>query len=129
MRTTCRTAAAALKPTESKIATKGLIVGGDLVPRQDAHDDAESEHVEQENAHRHRVDGGRHHLLRILGLSSGDADDFDAAEGEHDDGERSEQTPEPVGEEAAVVEQSLRAHLIVVGDAEAEDDDGHAELR
>ena len=59
----------------------------DLVPRQDAHDHAEGEHVEEENAHRHRVDGGGDHPLRVLRLTGGDSDDLDAAEGEHHDGE------------------------------------------
>ena len=102
-------------------------VGADLVPREQAHQHAEGQHVEQQHPHGDGVDSLRDDRLGVGSLTGGDAQGLDPAEREHHDGEGGKEPFEAVGEHAAVLHQVAQARSgRRAAGLEAEDDDGRA---
>ena len=80
----------------------------DRVPGVQGHDDRESQHVEDEDAERHRANRLGNRGARILRLTRSDADVLDTAEGKHHHGEAGEEAGKAVREEAAVQGPEVR---------------------
>ena len=118
---------------------EGAAVGSHLIPRVDGHNDEQRADVEHQNAHRHRVDGARNGFLRVLRLTGGNADDFDAAVSEHHHLQRHHHSQPAVAEEAAVAPQVMNPRRLAAvadppdNDAEPgedhDDNGGHFEER
>ena len=98
-----------LDPQAVEDLHEGTAVAADLLPGEDRHQHEQGQHVEQQDAQRHRIDRPRDHPLRVLRLAGGDADDLDAAEGEYHHRQRGDQPGPAVGQEAAVLPQVVHA--------------------
>ena len=74
----------------------------DLIPRPERHEHRHRADIENEDAPDDLIDGARDRAVRILRLARRDADELDAAEREHHDRRRLEQSPDAVRQETAV---------------------------
>ncbi|ABA47773.1 hypothetical protein BURPS1710b_1515 [Burkholderia pseudomallei 1710b] len=77
-------------------------VRADARPRKDRHQHDHRQHVEEQDAHRHRVDRARDRALGLLRLAGAHADHFDAAVREDHDRQRRDEAAHAVRQEAAV---------------------------
>ncbi|MCY1412101.1 hypothetical protein D9M71_274990 [compost metagenome] len=100
------------RATAVRIA-RGIETGQQAVPwgqRQQHHQGTD---VENQDAVDHLVDGLRDYGFRLVGLSRGKAEHFQATEREHDDRQRHDQATDTIGEESAmfpqVADRGLRA--------------------
>ncbi len=101
---------------------KRAAVGAHLVPRVDRHNHEQRADIKHQNTHRHRVDGARNRLLRLLRFTGGDTDDFDTAVGEHHHLQRHHRAQPAVTEEAAVAPEIADAgRLPAVADTPDDD--------
>jgi hypothetical protein len=101
--------AAELMPRLLKICTNGLPWLADLRPRVDGHQYKQGQHVEQQDAQRYRVDRFGDHTFRVFGLTGRDADDLNAAEGEHHHRKRGNHAAHAIGHKATVLPQVAEA--------------------
>ena len=81
---------------------EGACLHTDLVPRPERHEHRHRADVENEDTPNDLIDRLRDRAVGILRLARRDADDLDAAKGEHDDRRSEEESPPSVGQEAAV---------------------------
>nr|GEY66441.1 hypothetical protein [Tanacetum cinerariifolium] len=77
-------------------------LAADLLPWIQRHQHEEGKHVKQQDAQRHGVDGTGNHALGVARFPGRDADDFDAAKGEHHHGQRGDEPADAVGHETAI---------------------------
>ena len=100
------------------------LLGVELVPGDERHDDDQGADVEDQDPPYHGVDRAREHLLGILGLARGDADQLDAQEGERHDLQAEDHPHHAHGNETAVRPQVGEAcRLTQLAETEQDDDE------
>ena len=84
------------------------------VPGIDAHDDAKSADIEDDDADRDVIDSLWNHALRVFGFTSCEADQLNACEGEYGHLEGEHEATEPIREPASVIPEIGEARYVDV---------------
>ena len=108
---------------------EGARLHADLVPAPKRHEHRHGADVEDQDAPDDLIDGARNRAVGVGSLARRDANELDAAEGEHDDRDGEQHAPDAVGEEAAVRPEVAEVHRERFGtrkdEVESHDDHEH----